>query len=327
MNTLKKPLHKIGTVSSMSGVPSPTLRIWQSRYEAFKPFKTPSSHRLYSDEDVLKATLLKKLTDQGHAISQIAPLGLEALNDLAQSHEGQRSAVTHRLESASIAVVGLGLATRLEGDAFSTLRIESPIWVKHIFEDVPQALQHPFAQGVQILMIKLNSLHTLAQADVFRLARACSAYQVIVLYNFGQAMAIDWLKKAGMRVRREPVSDAELVELIHSCFFVDEARAGQYGAQTAVIAPRKYSDQTLARVAQISTQVLCECPHHVAELIAQLASFEQYSQECLNQSEQDAHLHAYLHSVAGTARALFENALERVAQHEGIDLSALACNS
>jgi hypothetical protein len=51
-----------------------------------------------------------------------------------------------------------------------------------------------------------------------------------------------------------------------------------------------------------------------------LASFEQYSHECLSKSSEDAHLHAYLSSVSGSARALFERALEMVAQHEGIEL-------
>ena len=87
-----------------------------------------------------------------------------------------------------------------------------------------------------------------------------------------------------------------------------------------MIPQRKYSDATLAKVAAISSNVLCECPRHVAEIIAQLASFEQYTHECLNKSTEDAHLHAYLSSVSGSARALFESALEMVAKHEGIEL-------
>jgi hypothetical protein len=62
----------------------------------------------------------------------------------------------------------------------------------------------------------------------------------------------------------------------------------------------------------------------VAEIITQLASFEQYSHECLNKSSEDAHLHAYLSSVSGSARALFERALEMIAQHEGIELQDAA---
>lgn len=79
----------------------------------------------------------------------------------------------------------------------------------------------------------------------------------------------------------------------------------------------------LLQVAGISTQVLCECPKHVAELITQLARFEQYSLDCLNKSKEDARIHAHLTAVSGTARAMFEDALEMVAQHEGIDLQAL----
>jgi hypothetical protein len=128
------------------------------------------------------------------------------------------------------------------------------------------------------------------------------------------------MKLAGLIVRREPLSDAELAELLLSVVFIDHERAQEYGTTGAVISARKYSEATLNRVAGISTNVLCECPKHVAELISQLASFEEYSQECLNNKAEDAHLHAYLTSISGSARALFENALEKIAAHEGIDL-------
>jgi hypothetical protein len=121
-------------------------------------------------------------------------------------------------------------------------------------------------------------------------------------------------------VRREPLSDYELSDLISSVLLVDTVHSMGVAGPSALIAARKYSDQTLARVAGISTNILCECPRHVAELIAQLASFELYSQECLNNSTEDAHLHAYLRSISGSARALFERALEIVAEHEGISL-------
>jgi hypothetical protein len=144
--------------------------------------------------------------------------------------------------------------------------------------------------------------------------------QTIVVYNFAPEAVVQAMKFSGLIVRREPISDIELAELLQSVLFVDPARAQEFGTSGSVIAARKYSDATLSRVAGISTNVLCECPRHVAELIAQLASFEQYSQECLNRNEEDAHLHAYLRSISGSARSLFESALEKIAAHEGIDL-------
>ena len=79
--------HKIGAVSSLSGVPAPTLRIWEARYDCFTPHKTEGKHRLYSDDDVLKATLLKRLTENGHSISSVASLSCTALNDLLQKQQ------------------------------------------------------------------------------------------------------------------------------------------------------------------------------------------------------------------------------------------------
>jgi ribosomal protein RSM22 (predicted rRNA methylase) len=148
------------------------------------------------------------------------------------------------------------------------------------------------------------------------------ASQIVVLYNYGREQVVRTMRELGMIVRREPVSDYELAELINSVLVVDATQQLSETSTSITIPARKYSDQVLKKIGGISTNVLCECPRHVAEIIAQLASFEQYSQECLNTSAEDAHLHAYLSSVSGSARALFEQALEKVAHHEGIDLNA-----
>ena len=56
-------LHRIGSVAALSGVPVPTLRVWEARYAAFKPQKSAGRHRLYTDADVLRASLLRQLTE------------------------------------------------------------------------------------------------------------------------------------------------------------------------------------------------------------------------------------------------------------------------
>jgi hypothetical protein len=58
----------------------------------------------------------------------------------------------------------------------------------------------------------------------------------------------------------------------------------------------------------------------LAELLLQVSHFETYSGECANRSTADAQLHGYLQQVAGTARMLFEKALEQVALAEGLPL-------
>ena len=319
----KVGLHKIGAVSSLSGVPTPTLRVWEMRYETFQPQKTESKHRLYTDDDVLKATVLKRLTDQGHSISSIAQLSSTELNHLLQQQQetNQRKAIADlKNQTVSIAVIGLPLAAKIESKKFTFSFNNQAIRITDIFSTVQQALSAKFQKNPQILLIQTNSLHSGVQVDIHRLAQLNNALQVIVLYNYGQEPIIESMKRCGMIVRREPISDSDLAELIKSVLLINNESSANSLSTGMLIPPRKYDDIELMRVANISTNVLCECPKHVSEIITQLASFEQYSHECLNNSTEDAHLHAYLSSVSGSARALFESALEMVAKHEGIKL-------
>ena len=319
--------HKIGAVSSLSGVPAPTLRIWESRYDCFAPHKTEGKHRLYTDDDVLKATLLKRLTDNGHSISSVAALTCTALNELLQKQQSanQRKQLTeHPGSTVSMAVVGLTLASRIESKKFTLGFQHHAIQVTDIYNTLSQALESSGEHKPQILLIQCISLHAGVQVDIHRLAEMHGALQVIVLYSFGQEPIIAAMKRCGMIVRRDPISDADLADLVNSVLLIDPAQSAVGLNSGTLIPQRKFNDLTLMRVSGISTNVLCECPRHVAEIIAQLANFEQYSHDCLNKSSEDAHIHAYLSSVSGSARALFESALEMVAQHEGIDLASLS---
>ncbi len=319
-------LHRIGAVSSLSGVPVSTLRVWEARYGAFKPQKTGGSHRLYNDADVLRATLLRQLTEAGHAISTVAREDVTQLNSLLhqqRSTQGRRAAAAGSPLTVSVGVVGPLLAMRLHSSAFQQGLTGVSLRVSDTVKDLSEALSHRFASTPDILLVRVNSLHLATQTALRRLVEQHRIAQVIVLYRFGQDRVVEAMRLGGMIVRREPVSDAELADLIGSHLLIDAREPIGKAKPGAMIPPRKYSDQTLMRVAGISTNVLCECPRHVAELIAQLASFEQYSQECLNNSAEDAHLHAQLSAISGSARALFERALEMVAEHEGISLERL----
>jgi MerR family transcriptional regulator, light-induced transcriptional regulator len=318
----KNHSYRIGTISKLAGIPVPTLRVWESRYAAFAPIKTEGQHRMYGEEDLLRATLMKQLCDEGHTISTIANLDVQALSQLHNKHRngGTLEASKKQSQSVKIAVIGLALAGRIEAKNFSLNLLGSSIEVTNIFADIETAQSRSFEQPAEILLLKVNTLHEIVMRDIQRITAKNTTTQVIVLYNYGREQVAHAMRAAGMLVRREPITDYELAELIRSVLNVDANHTLSEVTPSSMIPARKYSDETLARVAGISTNVLCECPRHVAEIIAQLASFEQYSQECLNKSAEDAHLHAYLTSVSGSARALFEHALEKVAQHEGIEL-------
>lgn len=316
------PTHRIGAVSHLSGIPVSTLRIWEVRYNTFNPSKTQGKHRLYSDDDVLKASLLKQLTLFGHSISSLARLDSIALNQLLQQDKRVASdaAPQATASSISVSIVGLPLASRIASQPFNALGLSNVIKVQDIHADLESALNCDTHSASQLLMVRINSLHTLAQAEIQQLASRYRTQRLVVIYNFGQQWVVESMRQAGILVRREPISDSELADLIRSVMLVDTRKSLAHIPTGGMIPPRQYSDETLMRVANIPSKVLCECPRHVAEIITQLASFEQYSAECLNRSAEDAHLHAYLSAVSGSARALFEQALQKIAAHEGISL-------
>lgn len=314
------PRFRIGAVSKTTGIPVSTLRIWETRYGAFNPVKTEGKQRLFDEHDVSKAILLKQLSGEGHAISAIANLDLAQLRRMSNLPHSTPHKLAKNDEPLCLAIVGLGMANRIESKKFTLGFRQVSIKVTDVLADLETAKTAPLSKQSQVLLVKVSTLQPSVHATLQSIIQKHKFAQTIVIYNFAPESVVQAMKFSGLMVRREPISDSELAELIQSVLFVDTARAQEFGTSGTVISSRKYSDETLTRVAGISTNVLCECPRHVAELIAQLASFEEYSQECLNRNADDAHLHAYLRSISGSARSLFENALEKIAQHEGIDL-------
>ena len=313
------PIYRIGAVSRSTGIPVSTLRVWETRHNAFNPSKTEGQQRLYSEQDLSKARLLKQLSQEGHSISAIAHLDVSHLRRLCTlpSTGSTRAEETHA--ALTMTVVGLGLANRIESIPVASAMGAHRYRVTAVFDDLKSAQQSPLEASSQALLIKVNSLQDSVFAEIQALVAKHTFAQTVVLYHFAPEVVVQAMRHAGLVVRRDPIADAELAELLQSVLFSPMDAAPQWASGAAT--QRKYSDQTLRRVAGISTDVLCECPKHVAELISQLASFEQYSQECLNQNADDARLHAYLRAISGSARAVFENALERIAAHEGIDLN------
>ena len=321
-----EPQFRIGAVSKMSGVPVTTLRVWETRYAAFTPAKSSGRHRLYSQGDTLKAGLLKQLTESGLGISNIARLGNPALQNLLLQPRGQALPAAQRKFEArevTMMVVGVNMASRISSQKFRLKFVDNTIRVRSVFFDLDEACVSALSEKPDILLVKINTLQDSVRQQIEGLMTAHGIGQGIVIYNYGQEAVVEAMRLKGLTVRREPVSDYELSDLISSVLVMDEAHGGSPMQMGSPIPARQYSDETLAHVAGISTNILCECPRHVAELISQLASFEQYSQDCLIRHADDAHLHGYLRSISGSARALFERALEMVAEHEGIALSKM----
>lgn len=84
---------------------------------------------------------------------------------------------------------------------------------------------------------------------------------------------------------------------------------------------RLLSPTQLGRLQETATNVRCECPNHLAEIVTSLAAFEEYSKKCESTSEVDAQMHARLYRDTSRARRLLEEALVVLCRYEGVKLS------
>jgi DNA-binding transcriptional MerR regulator len=293
-----------GTAARLAGVPVSTLRVWERRYGVVAAPKTPTGQRLYSSHDVQRLRVLKQLTSHGHAIGTIAGLDLEALHSLAA--DAPLETATQR----RLVIVGRSAAQKL--------RAMPGCAAQSVHDDLDQALsQSGPGEAADVLLVHLPSLQPAAAAQVLAFGARLGTPAIIVVYAFGTELVAESLRAAGATVRREPATGRDLARLIASA--PREAPRSAVSVAAAVT-PRRFSDEALVGLSERVSLVACECPRHVAELVMQLAGFERYSADCLSGSPADAALHRELSELAGTVRAMFEGALERVMTEEGIEL-------
>ena len=297
-----RSLLRSGTAARLAGLSTATLRVWEHRYGVVSPPKSSSGQRTYSMDDVQRLRLIKRLTLEGHAIGTVAKLAIDALLRLSSGHQAAS------VGEQRVVVVGPNLAQKLEG----RLRPSAAL----VFADLNEAEREVARCGAtDVLVIHIASLHKPVTERVLALRASLPAQTVVVVYSFGTEQAAEALRKAGVTVRREPVSGNELAKSIVTSKPLPQPEAG-----IVRTSPRRYSDSELVSLAETPSKVACECPRHLAEIVTLLVGFEQYSAECVVSGQKDADMHRHLHEVTSLARTMFEQALTRVVIDEGLEV-------
>jgi MerR family transcriptional regulator, light-induced transcriptional regulator len=83
--------HPIRVVAERTGLTPDLIRAWENRYGVVEPFRTESGHRLYSDEQVERLRVLRRVTLGGRSIGQVAELSTSELGELAREDEAGRA--------------------------------------------------------------------------------------------------------------------------------------------------------------------------------------------------------------------------------------------
>jgi DNA-binding transcriptional MerR regulator len=306
----------------MTGISPDALRIWERRYAAVSPQRSPAGGRLYSPQDVARLRLMKQLVDAGDAIGEIATLDLDTLH--SRTTEAQRPAYAQgaltAAEACRVLLVGESLAKQIRhaGDALTGI---TPV---DRYADIADFEARAGDAEADVLVIEQATLHEDTAKRVIDWLNRVKAAHAVVVYRYASTEALRRLPASKCSALRAPVDpltlQAHCLSMIRMAPMPFAPAATEGAVITQPAPPRRYDDELLSQLATQSSTVKCECPRHLAELIASLSGFERYSAECESRSPRDAALHAYLHATASQARHMIEDALDHVIEIEDIKL-------
>ncbi|MGB5331256.1 MAG: MerR family transcriptional regulator [Woeseiaceae bacterium] len=320
----KKEEHNygIGAVAKVTGLTDHTIRVWERRYGAVVAQRAANGRRVYSDRDVEKLGVLKRLTDAGFSIGQIASSSIDQLRDQCQSLSD--ISLASLPEQISVAVLGDYLPAQL----LAHDRDIAPINVRVAESNRDRFAADLRCQAADVVILESPILGPDQAAQLIDYMKECGAKCGVIIYGFGSSRDVERARKSNIVVLRAPVDIEEVHAAVVRAYTqplvgkaqpkkpeVEESAGWRFaGANTT----RLFNQQQIARLANTSSTIECECPKHLAQLVGDLSAFEMYSANCANRNDDDAALHRYLHQTTAQARALVEVALKKVADAEGL---------
>ncbi|MCC5873860.1 MAG: MerR family transcriptional regulator [Gammaproteobacteria bacterium] len=312
--------YRIGAVARLTGISVDRLRAWERRYGVVETRRTEALGRIYTRGDVERLTMIKQLVDLGNSISSVANLDDEQLRQRLQqdSRSSQHSTDLFTHKPVRAVAYGETLAALLR----SSLDRLPGILLAGAYHHFDEFRRHLASLAPEVLILEYAGVYPDTVDELVDLLARSGAKRAVMVCGFGRHDVFRSLKEHGAVILRSPVS---LEELELACRYAGEspeaAAAPHRSLQSDLaeaIPPRRFGDGDLVRLAGIARSVECECPEHLISLIGNLSAFEAYSATCQHRNADDAALHGYLHRVTAHARALIEEALENVAEMEGL---------
>lgn len=303
-------IYAIGAAAQLAGLSPNTVRTWERRYEAVSPSRTRGGGRRYTDADVERLQLLRVLTASGAAIGEVADLDTAELRKRAVKLSGASAEIARPIRAV---ILHPTLSTRLSAHP-SSWDLLAELQEVNDLDEIDDTIRAP-----DVFIVALEALGDEPDGAMERCREKLGDADVVVLYHFAPRRILGDLANAGARLAREPVDVTELHRLVR-----EQVAAGAVRASTPPPAPelpiaaRQFDDATLARLREVTTQLECECPNHLATIVTSLVAFEAYSQRCEYESPEDMVLHRKLYERTARARADMEKLLRVVCRHDGI---------
>lgn len=170
--------HPIQVVARRTGLGTDVIRVWERRYGAVEPVRDSAGRRLYTDADISRLLLLRRATESGRRISDVARLGESELSELVTEDES-------RHEEARAPAVG-SKSTRASGPYYLELcldavRAVSPADLESTLRRAAVALSAPVLLD-QVLVPLLEEIGERCRVGSMRISQEHAATAVLRTY-------------------------------------------------------------------------------------------------------------------------------------------------
>jgi len=318
--------YRIGTVAGLTGLDPHTIRAWERRHGAVKPSRSERGTRLYDDHAIERLQLIKALVDCGEPIRRVAPLSDEVLREQLQRMAG----ISLHGETPSASCVpdlSLGILSSAIDHQLAAHARGMPGLRAAVFSDRREAFVEQVRQAAcDVLVLELEQLGSEPLKALDECLVASQARFVVVLYHFARRGELTRLARRGAKLLRSPLALEALHRAVLDLVAADRATERRQAPESPPreiasreAEPPRFDAVRLARIAEISTAIDCECPQHLSGLVRSLVAFEEYSKRCASRNEADAAIHRELARGTARARSAMEDLLEALCDHEGID--------
>ncbi len=314
-------LFKIGAVASLTGASVHTIRKWEERYGAVEPERSAGGKRLYSENDVQRLALIKKLADRGMSLQSIAGSSLDELAARWQQIAAVEEIGT-KGTSARVAVFGAGLAASLKIQAKPSSGLE----IIAAANDELSLLRQLTDKKVDVLLVECPAIVSSSAQQIREMLERFDVPAAVIVYRFGARRHVEALQSWGIAVLRAPAEfgavRAAVTRALAARSAPKKSSINSLVATRTEQTPRppRFSSEALATMALSNPNANCECQKNLVDVVLSLRALEEYLGGCESRSPEDEEMHRTLWQKVCEARSSIEDAIEHFAAVEGISL-------
>lgn len=325
--------YRIGAVANLTGVSTHTIRAWERRYDLTLGTRTEGGTRLYSDDDIVRLSLLKSLIKKGEAISAIAGLSTQELKErLAKHAQSQQEFVGNSAAAQPFTFLPDPVATVVLGkpliqcvnDSFAASYNLDVSWQ---VEDSDTLLNRKGDRLFKLLLAHVSDVVGCPLAFIQAWQKVNPNCIVVLVYEFLAKKELKELMAAGVKLIRWPVEPEFFGHFIAEKLMLEKLRPFLISKPESELRDQIRVPEALFTVERLQSlrnadaNISCECSRHLSTLITDLSAFEAYSQKCGANGDEEAQLHQQLHLQTAMARFMMEQLLNNVLQYEKSDAS------